>query len=373
MQRARSHVPSRRRRLRLAVTALVLATGFSVVTHPSSPEDRVRLARALERGANRLVQLQRPDGSWPDDSRRAGDLRSAGRPARALVVAHEVHPDPRYLEAAELTARTLVRALPQNRRLANTQNLLFLAHFGAATGRPDLVDLARHLRRQTLERKGHEDPVVAAEALAARENPTRWLDGAWRNYLLWSAGETVDLARAVGDHEWADRFAVAVASDWAPKHDYKWWTMGAGRMLEALARVPGPEARRLASVQLAALTNNELLPGIAWNDTPYDTHVYAQETASALQGLLASNEPGAHERAVEGLLFLASRQAPDGGWASTLSLLDVQLAPGESGYVPPAELALDESAEQDAEIVLSLAMGLGAHPDRPVVRSRPVS
>jgi hypothetical protein len=342
------------------LVATALAITFSVASYPSPTPNVDTFNLALRQVADRLVALQRPDGSWPVQVAGSGDLATSGRPARALLVAHELLRDPRYLRAAEVTADAIARSVKSSRRLASTGNLLLLAEMGRAGARPDLVALAAEMRAAQLRTRGGSTAAGSAVELMGRENRTAWLDGAWRNYLLWHGGEMVELARAVGDDSWADSFAIAVAGSWAPKRDHAWWTMGAGRMLEALAPVDNPEAQRLAEAELGALRNNELMPGLPWNDTPYDSYVYTMESAAALQGMIASRNSDAREAALAGLAELVRRQAPTGGWAATLSLLRAQAVPGQSEGVAAPELGLDETPELDAEMALTLAAAIRA-------------
>jgi hypothetical protein len=353
-----SRKPTSRRRLRLAAAATLLLAVFSVVTYSAPQGDDETLRLSLRRAADRLVALQRPDGTWPRTVGGQGDMATSGRPARALLHAHALTGNRRYLEAATLTADTLARELKATRRHATVGNLIFLAEVSRAASRPDLLDLAGTLHRAHAKERSTADGASAAHELVSRPNHTTWLDGAWRNYLLWHGGEVAELARALGDDAWADDFTLALARSWAPKHDYAWWTMGAGRMLEALSVVEGPEARRLAEAELAALRRNEVMPGLPWNDTPYDTYVYAMEAAASVQGLLRSHDAEARRAARQGLVELCRLQAPSGGWGSTLSLLPGPLTVGSPEWVPDAEMAIDETPELDAEMVLTLVMSL---------------
>jgi hypothetical protein len=188
------------------------------------------------------------------------------------------------------------------------------------------------------------------------------MDGAWRNYLLWNVGERAELARVLGDHEWADELTLGLTESWVPKHDHGWYTMGAGRALALLARTPGERARELASVETALLRNNELLPGIPWNETPYDAFAYTMETAAALQGLLIAPDAEARMAGQEGLYWLARQQAEHGGWGATFSLFEGGLRAGSQDWVPDADQAMDETPELNAEVLLALATGLRTAP-----------
>lgn len=338
-----------RQRAAVSLAAVALAALSTLVLHSEPGDDAEVLRSALVRAADRLVEQQRPDGSWPAVGQGPGDLATAGRPASALLVAWRATGDARYLAAARRTGAHLEEALRPESRSATTANLLFLAELGRATRRPELVERAALLRARRLDAGALADGAAAARALSARPNRTKWMDGAWRNYLLWHGGEAADLARAVGDPGWADAYTLELAAAWAPKHDHAWWTMGAGRALEGLAQVPGERARRLADAETSALLNNQLLPGVPWNETPYDSHVYALESAAALQGLLASGEPEARRLAVEGATWLAFQQLPEGGWSPRVSL-------AEGG--DEAQHAVDESAEVNAEVLVALADAL---------------
>lgn len=350
------------RRLRIALVALALAVAFSLVTHSGPVDDLDAIRSGLRAGADRLVALQHQDGTWSRTLAGAGEARATGRPARALLVAHAVLGDARYLEAAERAADHLRAALERDDRVATTGNLLFLAELGAASGDDDLVSLAATRWLSKHDREGLPSGAESADRLLARPNPTRWDDAGWRNYLLWHAGEQAELARAVGQDRWADRFSLAIAESWVPKHDHAWWTMGAGRMLESLASIPGDRARSLARVETSLLRNNEVLPGLPWNETPYDQSAFTMESAACLQGLLVAPDPEAREAAVEGVLTLVSQQAPHGGWGARFRLFRNPLDPMAGETVPPKELAVDETPELDAEVVLTLAMALQSRP-----------
>jgi hypothetical protein len=342
------------------VVAGGIALVFAVATYPSPGDGRGLQVAALRLGAERLLSLQREDGTWPRDVEGAGDAAAVGRPALALLRAHDVVADPRHLAAVDRAAEALVSALPRSPRVATTPNLLFLAELADRRGDDRLRALAREAWVRKAGPEALADPALAARELMARPNPTVWLDGAWRNYLLWTAGDTAELARVLGEVEWSNTFTLTVAETWAPKHDYQWWSLGAGRMLDVLSAVPGERARRLSAVQLAAIANNETLPGLPWSDTPYDTYVYTREAAAALKGLASSHDEQAFERARLGLRLLARRQASHGGWGAAVSLLAHPLPAGHPDATPAAEDAIDESPDQDADVVLALAASLGA-------------
>jgi hypothetical protein len=351
-----------RKRLRLVISALALAIAFSASTF-SSPGDGLDLLRSsLKSGADRLVELQSPEGAWPHRLGGFPELSTSGRPARALLAAHAVLGQRSHLAAAERTAETLLLQVGRNPRAASPANLLFLAEFGRDQGRSDCLDAAREAFGRYHEALGRPPGAVAAAAALNRPNPTDWSDGAWRNYLLWSSGEIAELAHAVGEPIWAAEYSVGLAESWVPKHDHSWYAMGAGRTLAALARVPGPNAKRLAAVETALLRNNETIPGIAWNETPYDAFAYTMETAAALQGLLVASDVEARLAGQEGLLWLARQQSTNGGWGSTFSLFEDGVRVGSQDWVPDAELAVDETPELDAEVVLALSIGLKSAP-----------
>ena len=354
------------RRVRLGLVALGLAVAFSVATYSSPSDDQQLLRDALRRGADRLVAMQLPDGSWPGQiGSTDGDLARSGRLGRALLSAHAVLQDDRHLEAASRCADALAAQVERSPRIASVSNLLFLAQFGRTMNRPELVDVVRSVRTKQLVLRGTSNPLDAARELVSRPNRTVWTDGAWRNYLLWHAGEHAELARTVGATEWAEQFVVTVGESWAPKHDFAWWALGSGRLLRELSRVPGERARRLAAVHLESLRESELLPGLPWNETPYDTFVFAQESAAVLDGMIASRDPEARRRALVGLRVVALRQAPHGGWGAELALADAPPVPGAFA-VPPAELAVRETLEVDAEIVSAIAHGLRTAPSLPL-------
>lgn len=348
------------RRIRLALVAGAIATVFSVATYPAPSDGRGLRVAALRQGAERLLSLQRENGTWPRDIAGSGDAAAIGRPALALLRAHDVVPDPRYAAAVDRAAVALVSALAHGPRAATTPNLLFLAELAERRGDTTLRQVAHEAWVGKTGPDAVADPALAARQLMARENPTVWMDGAWRNYLLWTAGDVAELARALDEPEWSNAFTLAVAQAWAPKHDYQWWALGAGRMLDVLSVVPGDQARRLAAAELAAIANNETVPGIPWSDTPYDTYAYTREAATALKGLASSQDPEAVERGQLGLCFLARRQASHGGWGSAFTLLDNDLPADDPDAVPPSEEAVDETPDQDADVVLALAASLGA-------------
>lgn len=350
------------KRLRIAFATLALAIAFSASTF-SSPGDGLDLLRSsLKSGADRLVDLQLEDGTWPQGVSGPGELSTSGRPARALLAAHAVLGQRSHLEAAGRTAELLLAELGRNPRAATPANLLFLADFGRHQGRSDCLEAARDSFGRYLDSLGTRDGAGAAAATLNRPNPTQWSDGAWRNYLTWSSGEVAELAVAVGRTEWAADFSVGLAAGWVPKHDHGWYAMGAGRNLAALSRVPGEKARRLATVQTALLRNNEMIPGIAWNETPYDAFAYTLEAAASLQGLLVSADVEARLAAQEGLTWLARQQSSHGGWGSTFSVFEGGVRETSQDWVPDAELAADETPALDAEVVLALCVGLKTAP-----------
>lgn len=354
--RARLH------RLRLPLAALALAAAFTASTRSATETDDGLTLAALRAGADRLVALQHDDGSWGPDVDGPGSLLRSGAPARALVLAARAHDDPRYLEAARRTARALLTSLDDEPELATTANLLFLAELATEIDDEALLEATRRIRTARLGHERAESPQATAAAWMARRNPTRWMDGAWKNYLLWSAGDVADLARACGDEDWADAFTLEVARLWAPKHDHQWWALGAGRLAGSLARVPGAEARRLEAAQLSLIRGNELRPGLPWNDTPYDAYAYTQEAATVLSALALARDESARERGRLGLRVLAARQAGHGGWGTMFSLLEHAVPEGHADWVPPAELAAGETPEQDAAVVTALALAHGARP-----------
>jgi hypothetical protein len=351
-------------RLRVAIATLALAIAFSASTI-SSPGDGLDLLRgSLLSGANRLVELQQSDGTWPQGLGGNGELSTSGRPARALLAAHAVLGHRHHLAAAERTAELILSQLGRNPRAASPANLLFLAEFGHAQGRSDCLEAARTAFADFRQSLGGSDGAATAQATLARKNPTRWTDGAWRNYLLWSSGEIAELAHAVGQSEWAEDFSIGLAETWVPKHDHGWYVMGAGRTLASLSRLPGENARRLAAVETALLRNNEMIPGIAWNETPYDAFAYTMETAASLQGLLVAPDVEARLAGQQGLLWLARQQSSQGGWGATFSVFEGGVRETSQDWVPEAELAVDETPELDAQVVLALSIGLKTAPLR---------
>jgi hypothetical protein len=353
-----------RGRLRIIGSALVLTCLFSAST-VSSPGDGLDLLRvSLKSGADRLVELQLPDGGWPRSLGGESETAITGRPARALLAAHAVLGDPAHLAAADRAADHLLARLGRDPRAARPVNLLFLAELGRAADRADCLAAARRAFERDLVERGRPDGGAAAHELLARPNPTKWSDEGWRNYLMWSAGDLAALSRAVGHERWSDAFVVGLAATRVPKHDHGWYAMGAGRTLASLSAVPGPAARRLAQVQAGLLRNNEVLPGIPWNETPYDSFAYTLETAAVLGGLLVAPDGESRLAAQDGLLWLARQQSPTGGWGATFSLFAGGLTAGAGDWVPEAELAVDETPELDAEVVLALAGGLRTAPLR---------
>ena len=352
-----------RRRLRVACSALAVAVAFSASTL-SSPGDGLDLLRAATRaGADRLVELQHEDGTWSRQVGGDGELSITGRPGRALLAAHLVLDEPRYFAAAERSADALMSRLGHEARAASTSNLLFLAELGRDHDRPDCLEAARAAFHADLARRGAPSGAEAAREILARPNPTQWTDGAWRNYLLWNAGELAELARALGDAEWANELTLTLAESWVPKHDHGWYAMGAGRALALLARTPGARARELATVETALLRNNELIRGIPWNETPYDAFAYTMESAAALQGLLIAPDVEARLAGQDGLYWLARQQAPHGGWGASFSVFEGGVRAGSQDWVPAPEHAVDETPELNAEVLLALTTGLRSAPD----------
>ena len=243
-------------------------------------------------------------------------------------------------------------------RAAGGANLQFLAELGHALGRRAMLEAAQ---RAWLVRYQSEDPADGREAarqLIKTENRSGWTDGAWANYLLVRVAEEAQAARALGHRAWADAYLLEAASMRAPKHDHEFWAAAAGSMLAALALCPEPEARRFELIQRGMLDVNEIDSGLSWNDTPYDTHVYSQDTAAAVEGRVMHDRrarPGS--ATFNGLAFLASRQAQSGGWGDTLSLLDDVAARGND-ELAPADAADGETPECNAQIVRALAVAV---------------
>lgn len=350
--------PRHRSILRVAAVALALLAGFAVVTHSSSDgHERDRLAEAVRRGADRLVALQGEDGAWPRGLSGSTDVASAGRAGRALLVAHQVTRDPRHLRAALRAARAIFADL-HGAGVMSTSNLLFIAELGRFRGEPALLQVADDAWRTAHPDESPDAAADAARQLMSSPNPTSWPDGAWRNYLLVRASEEADLARTLGHASWSDAYLVEAAGSWAPKHDHEFWASAAGSLLAELSRSSDPRVRRLELAERGLLESNQVLRGIAWNDTPYDTYVYASETAAALAGLIRNDRsvrPGTP--AFEGLEFLAARQSDEGGWGSVLSLVD-DVAEHGSDELSSADEAAAETPDLDAQVVRTLALSL---------------
>ncbi len=345
--------------LRLGLVALVLGAVFAVSAFPApSGPPLGPIAEALTRGADRLVALQNVDGSWPAEvgaKRGPGDIAMSGRPARALLAAHAVTGDARYLAAALRTAHLLTDASgPAHGHVATTGNLIFLAEVAAASKDEALTRRVVASWQVRLSPEDRFDGARAGARFMERANPSSWLDGTWRNYLLGRAAEEAHLARSVGQVRWADDFTLAAARSWAPKHDYEFWCLGAATMMEALGRSRDPAALRLAGVERGVLEANLVRPGLSWNVTPYDTYVHASEATAQLSGMLASPDASFRMEALDGVSLLASRQSPRGGWGSLVALFD-QVAAEGADDLAPADDADGESAELDGEIVMLLA------------------
>lgn len=352
--------PSGQRRARLGLVAFSLATAFAAVTHSSSQgHEADPLKEALRRGADRLVSLQGPDGTWTSTPGSSGDLRLAGRSGRALLLAWQVTEDPRHFVAARRAALGVGQHVREG-RATSSANLLLLAELGQVAGQPSLVETARDAWMKRFQSTAAADGAGAAQQLLGTPAPAHVDQGEWRNYLLSRAAEEADLARALGHEAWSDAFLLEAATTWSPKHDHAYWTSAAGSLLGALGRSSDPRVRRLELAYGGLLESNELIDGISWNDTPYDTYVYASETAAALAGR-AIHERGARVESATfaGLEFLASRQAPHGGWGEMLSLVDEVAAAGDDELAPAAAAALETPA-LNALVVEALALGLGA-------------
>src|SRR5436190_3394343 len=346
---------SRRRIVfQVSVLALLLAIGFRVSVESSSRSPNSVLNDALVRGADRLLALQRPDGLWPSELSGSGDLSGSGRSGRALLSAWKTTRDARYLAAARHAADAIVPRMPRLERAPSLGNMMFLAELSEVTGDPQFADVARQTWAKRLTVAERADGAVAAKTLLSRRNSTAWLDGTWRNYLLSRAADEVELGRLLGEKKWADDYAVAAARSWAPKRDYDFWASATSGMVLALASSDSPEARRLLDVELSMLRQDELAPGLAWSDTPYDSYVYGSETAALLRGLVATATADSRQAATDGALLIAARQASHGGWGEVLSLFD-QVAAEGSADAPPAELAAQETPELDAHLVLALS------------------
>ena len=348
-------VPSRRRVIvHVALAAVALIALFRVTVESSSRPSSTIVREALTAGADRLLELQRPDGLWPAELHGPGDLASSGRSARALLTAWKATRDSRYLSAASRAADSIIPRLAVAERTHSLGNLMFLAELGEVTGDTKLGEMAHQAWERRLTVAERVDGALAARTLFARKNPTAWLEGSWRNYVLGRAGDEVELARVVGEDSWADAYAVTAAQSWAPKRDYDFWGSATSGMVLALAGSESAEARRLLDVELSILRQDELAPGLIWSDSPYDSYVYASETAAVLRGLIASGSPEARRAAADAALLVAARQAEHGGWGEMLSLFD-QVAEEGSAEVPAAALASDETPELDSQIVQALA------------------
>jgi hypothetical protein len=345
---------------RLLAMACTLACATAVVTHSSSQgHERDVLVESLRRGADRLVGLQGADGGWPAMSGGKPDMTQAGRSGRALLRAWEVTHDPRHYLAARKAGKAVAADLFDG-RWSSCGNLEFLAELGQQTGQPAFVEAAQRAWA------GHHPADTAAQGaadareLVSRKAPGGWDPGDWRNYLLIRAAEESELGRMLGHSEWADAYVVEAASTWSPKHDHDYWASAAGALLGELERSQDPRSPRLALVQRGLLEANEVADGVSWNDTPYDNYVYLTETAAALAGR-ARQERFVRTRSAtfSGLEFLASRQAPNGGWGAILSLVGDVAEHGDD-EVAPAAAAAQESPAADAQAVEALALGLGA-------------
>ena len=346
--------PTQRVALQVGLAALVLAALFQASVESSGRSRSVVVNDALVHGADRLVSLQRADGLWPAMLQGPGDVASSGRSARALLAAWRTTRDARYLAAARRAADAIIPRLTRDERVPSLGNMMLVAELGEITGDPRLGEIAHSAWARTFTVAERVDGSLAAHGLMSRRNSTAWLDGAWNNYLLGRAADQVELARLIGETEWADAFAVTAASSWAPKRDHDFWASATSGMTLALAGSQSTEGRRLLEVELSILRGDELSAGLVWSDSPYDSYVYASESADVLRGLVASDDRDARQAASEAALLIAARQASHGGWGEVLSLFD-QVADQGSADAPAAELAAGETPELDAAVVLALA------------------
>lgn len=345
---------------KVAVLAGILACATALVTHSSSAgHEHDVLREALRRGADRLVGMQAANGGWAAAPDAKADLAQAGTPGRALLLAYDVTNDARYFLAARRAGRAVASEVVAGRAVS-VANLHFLSDLGDASGQPALADVAR-----TAWLRAHHSTAPASGAATARRLLSlkcggTWVAGDWRNYLLTRAADEADLARSLGHVEWADAFLLEAAGSWSPKHDHDYWASAAGGMLGALSRSQDPRARRFELAHRGMLDANQVIDGIAWNDTPYDTYVYGSETAASLAGR-ARNEGAVQpdSATLAGLEFLAARQAPHGGWGAVLSLVE-EIAEEGDDETPAAALAAEETPLLDAQAVEALALGLGA-------------
>jgi hypothetical protein len=345
---------------RVGLVAVLLAAGTALVTHSSSEgHERDVLQESLRRGADRLVGLQQANGGWAQAPGAKADLAGSGSTGRALLMAWEVTQDPRYFLASRRAARAIAAEVAAGRGV-NAANLGLLRSMGEASGQPAFGDVARAAWLQLHRSTSADAGAASARRLLSLPCRGTWTPGDWRNYLLMRAAEEADLARSLGHDAWADAFLLEAAGAWSPKHDHDYWASAAGGMLGALGRSQDPRARRYELAHRGLLETNELIDGVAWNDTPYDTYVYLSETSASLAGRIR-DEGGARPRTATfaGLEFLASRQAPHGGWGAVLSVIEEVAAEGDEETAPAAE-AVEESPALNALAVEALALGLGA-------------
>ncbi|MEM7246189.1 MAG: hypothetical protein AAF533_12650 [Acidobacteriota bacterium] len=340
------------------LAGLLLAVALG--TEP--PADRPALHQgqledALRRGVDRLIRLQGPDGSWGGGASEPGQLSRSGRPALALLEAAVELGEPAPLAAAGRTAEALHRELPTNPGLVVSENLRFLVEHGRLLDRPEDGRLAASAWSSLRDAEGKAPDHVLAWRFLARPGPADLELPGWRNYLLWRAGERVLAARALGEDEHAARFGREVFGSWSPKRSAPYWVLGTASGLEALdGLADADDSETLRRHHDRLLVEEELIAAIPWMDTPHDAHAATQQAALALRVQLREAPLGSqrHARVLEGLGRLIRAQARHGGWPAHFNLADGPLHHESVNWVPDEMLGVGETAEVDAEVVLTL-------------------
>lgn len=295
-----------------ALAALLLAA--TVPTADAQVFTLDNRAAALK-GADRLLSIQNPDGSFPWQVGNPTPFQNVqGITAIGLLEAYKLSLDARYLAGAKANRDWLeaYRNGASPPRLLSAPNVYFIAEYAALSGQAADFDLARAIIDQRLAGFGGPEGV-ADTIIAARKAQGHTNLGLWDVSLYARAAQDVGhtaAAQAIAKRMMTQTMVDPYASS------ANWYEIGLTGVILALTEVD--LTGNLGAIQKAATALKATQAADGSFPVTFGGIVYpgdVQVTAYAAMALVAAADP---VPALDAADFLRSVQAPNGGFPAAI-------------------------------------------------------
>lgn len=331
--------------------SLILLVILLLAAWPSPVEPGERERRdAIWWGADRLVQLQNPDGGWSMRGEPGSVRGSRCVVGRALLWASNTTGSDRHRRAAWLAATSLLEILGEEPRSALALDGVFLAEMAHVTGDPGMARAAWAVHRMRRQTHGWNDGWEAAEAYrsprSGAADPVQR-----RNLSVWRGLDDVQLAVLVGETKFGREMAEALLRGLELNPEVPGGALAAGRAAEVLPLIPGNPMEPRTREWLLRLRRAQVRPGIVAGDGA-DGFAYTQDASGALVAFALSRDEELWALARKGASYLTDQQLvrADGQWPVIMVLPRHQV-----------EGARDAAPGVTADAVLALSLVQDRH------------